>query len=172
MQGKSSAKMKYLTVLIGGRRKVKDFDQKMMRLALGVAKDAALKGEVPVGAVLVDNEGTVLAAEGNDCVSSCDPVGHAEIRVLRAAARTIQNYRLPETSLYVTLEPCCMCAAAMVHARVKRLIFGATDPKTGAIVSRYSIGSDGILNHSFSVKSGVLANECSGLLKDFFCSRR
>ena len=144
----------------------------MMRLAIQMAEGAAANGEVPVGAVLVDSCGVVLAAAGNDCVSSCDPVGHAEIRVLREGALKTRNYRLPGMTLYVTLEPCSMCASALVHARIERLVFGATDPKTGAIVSKYRIGTDGLLNHGFSVTGGVCADECSILLKNFFRNRR
>ncbi len=151
---------------------MKDCDLEMMRLALEKAEDAASQGEVPVGAVLVSASGQVLAEAGNDCVASSDPVGHAEIRVLREAALGQKNYRLPDTTLYVTLEPCCMCAAAMIHARIKRLVFGAFDPKTGGGVSRYQLGSDGLLNHSFSVQGGVLGDECSLVLKEFFRKRR
>jgi tRNA(adenine34) deaminase len=149
-----------------------EFDRNMMRLAIQMALKSAVNDEVPVGAVLVDKSGEVLAAAGNDCISACDPVGHAEIRVLREAALKLHNYRLPGTSLYVTLEPCSMCASAIVHARVERLIFGAVDPKTGAIVSQYQIGSDGKLNHRISILGGILADECSWLLKNFFRNRR
>jgi len=105
-------------------------------------------------------------------VAANDPTGHAEIRVLRQAAVRVANYRLPGTTMYVTLEPCAMCAAAMVHARVRRLVFGAADPKTGAIVSRYRIGSDGRLNHVLQVTGGILAEECGRILKEFFQKRR
>ena len=143
-----------------------------MARALMQARTAAESGEVPVGAVLVDIAGHVLAEAGNDCIRSSDPAGHAEMRALRAAASRISNYRLPGCTLYVTLEPCAMCAAAMVHARIDRLVFGAVDPKSGAVVSRYRIGSDGLLNHRFVVTGGVLGEECSLLLKDFFRNRR
>ena len=125
-----------------------------------------------MGAILVNSDGDVLASAGNETVLAHDPVGHAEIRVLRMASERVENYRLPDTTLYVTLEPCAMCAAAMVHARINRLVFGATDSKTGAVVSKYNIGSDGRLNHAFSVTSGVLEDECSRLLRDFFQKRR
>ena len=147
-------------------------DTEMMALALQKAAESAALGEVPVGAVLIDAAGQILAAAGNNTISDNDPTGHAEIRVLRLAARTIGNYRLPHTTLYVTLEPCAMCAAAMVHARIQRLVFGAADPKTGAIISKYAIGTDNMLNHTFSVTGGVLELECSRLLKDFFQMRR
>ncbi len=143
-----------------------------MKIALERAKESAKKGEVPVGAVLVDSNGDLLASAGNETVRAHDPVGHAEIRVLRMAAERLGNYRLPGTTMYVTLEPCAMCAAAMVHARINSLVFGATDPKTGAVVSKYNIGSDGQLNHSFNVVAGVLEDECGQLLRDFFQKRR
>jgi tRNA(adenine34) deaminase len=143
-----------------------------MRLAIDEARKAGARGEVPVGAVLVDRVGTVLAADGNRTIEYCDPAGHAEILVLRAAGKRLNNYRLSGTVLYVTLEPCAMCAAAMVHARIARLVFGAEDPKAGGVVSRYSIGADGLLNHSFVVEGGHDAEECAALLKDFFKERR
>jgi len=143
-----------------------------MKIALERAKESAEKGEVPVGAVLVDSKGDLLASAGNETVRAHDPVGHAEIRVLKMAAERLGNYRLPGTTMYVTLEPCAMCAAAMVHARINSLVFGATDPKTGAVVSKYNIGSDGHLNHSFNVVAGVLEDECGQLLRDFFQKRR
>lgn len=147
-------------------------DIALMRLALAAAREAAAADEVPVGAVIVDAAGVVLAAAGNKIVAGADPVGHAEILALRAAAARVGNYRLSDTTLYVTLEPCAMCATAMVHARIRRLVYGATDPKTGAVASRYRIGSDGLLNHSFEATGGVLAEECGLLLRDFFQKRR
>jgi len=143
-----------------------------MRLALQEARKAGARGEVPVGAVLVDEYGTVLAADGNRTIEYCDPSGHAEMLVLRTAGKLLKNYRLPGTILYVTLEPCAMCAAAMVHARIARLVFGAEDPKAGGVVSRYAIGVDGLLNHGFDVEGGHNAEECSALLRDFFKERR
>jgi tRNA(adenine34) deaminase len=147
-------------------------DIEMMGLALGRAEESAAMGEVPVGAVLVASDGSVLASAGNNTVCGCDPTGHAEIRVLRLAAEMMKNYRLLGTTLYVTLEPCLMCASAMVHARVKRVVFGASDPKTGAIISRYKIGSDNLLNHTFSITAGILSEECGRILQDFFQKRR
>lgn len=143
-----------------------------MQIALRKAGESGAKGEVPVGAVLVDSDGVVLASAGNETVCCHDPVGHAEIRVLRMAAEMLGNYRLPGTTLYVTLEPCAMCAAAMVHARIARLVFGASDPKTGAVVTKYGIGRDGLLNHTFAVTHGVMAEECSRMLREFFLERR
>ena len=143
-----------------------------MNAALACAAQAAVSGEVPVGAVLVSADRRLLAAAGNCCIAAHDPTGHAEIRVLRAAAVQLGNYRLPGTTLYVTLEPCPMCATALLFARVERIVFGAADPKNGGIQSRYRIGSDGCLNHRFTVTGGVLAEECGGILKAFFRQRR
>jgi tRNA(adenine34) deaminase len=147
-------------------------DEALMHQALAHAAQAAARDEVPVGAVLVSKAGEVLAGAGNNCIAAHDPTGHAEIRVLRAAAQQVGNYRLPGTSLYVTLEPCPMCAAALLLARVERIIFGATDPKTGGLQSVYRIGSDACLNHRFSLTGGVLAEECSRILQDFFQQKR
>ncbi len=147
-------------------------DIHFMNLAYAYAESAAEMGEVPVGAVLVAPPGIILAAAGNDCIQSCDPTGHAEIHALRLAGLRLRNYRFPGATMYVTLEPCAMCAAAMVHARVRRLVIGADDPKTGAVYSRYAIGSDGKLNHGFQVHSGVLQDQCSRILKEFFRKRR
>ena len=149
-----------------------DQDNRFMALALKYAASAAAMGEVPVGAVLVDQENRVLAGAGNNCIATHDPTGHAEIHVLRTAAEKMENYRLPETTMYVTLEPCPMCAAAMVQARIGRIIFGATDPKGGGLLSRYAIGSDGLLNHAFEVCGGLYGAECSQILRDFFKNRR
>ena len=144
----------------------------MMARALELARRAAAAGEVPVGAVVVAADGLILAEAGNTCVGNSDPSGHAEMVAVRLAGRRLGNYRLPGTTLYVTLEPCAMCAALLVHARIDRLVFGAFDPKAGAVVSRYRIGSDGLLNHSFTVTGGVLAEECGRLLREFFQNRR
>lgn len=146
-------------------------DEQMMKLALIEAQAAADLGEVPVGAVLV-SDGEIIARAGNNLRANVDPAGHAEIRALRRGARYLDNYRLPGTVLYVTLEPCAMCAAAMVHARIARLVFGAVDPKGGGVVSRYRIGRDGRLNHDFEVTAGVLAEKCGHILKEFFQKRR
>ncbi len=147
-------------------------DRQMMERALDQARLAAKAGEVPVGAVVVDHQGNLVAEAGNNCIAASDPSGHAEMLAVRRAAMVLGNYRLPGTTLYVTLEPCPMCAALLVHARISRLVFGATDPKSGAVVSQYRIGNDGLLNHAFTVTGGVLADECSQLLRDFFRNRR
>ena len=146
-------------------------DEQWMRVALEQARSAAGLGEVPVGAVLTAGD-ELIATAGNSPIGLCDPTAHAEILVLRRAAGQIGNYRLTGTTLYVTLEPCLMCMGAMIHARVNRLVFGAFDPKTGAALSRYRVGSDGRLNHDIEITAGILENECSALLRDFFRLRR
>jgi len=148
------------------------FDREMMQRALTQARIAALHGEVPVGAVVVGKDGTILAEAGNCCIVDSDPSGHAEMRAIRLASQKLGNYRLPGMTVYVTLEPCPMCAALLVHARVARVVFGAEDPKGGAVVSKYRIGNDGLLNHAFDVTGGVYAEECGQILQDFFRKRR
>ncbi len=143
-----------------------------MEFALTEARRAAELGEVPVGAVLVSAAGQVISACGNRSITMCDPSAHAEIMTLRRAGEFVQNYRFPGTTLYVTLEPCVMCAGALVQARVDRLVFGATDPKGGGVVSTYAVGCDGRLNHQFHVTGGVMAEDCGELLKIFFRARR
>jgi tRNA(adenine34) deaminase len=147
-------------------------DHHFMRLALQEARKAQECGEVPVGAVIVDETGTVLASAGNRSIVGHDPSGHAEIVVLRAAGEKLGNYRLLNTTLYVTIEPCIMCAGAIVHARIGRLVFGALDSKAGAVVSRYQIGRDGKLNHRLEIEGGLLAGECAELLINFFKKKR
>ena len=147
-------------------------DSFYMKLALDEAHLAARLGEVPIGAVLVDEDGQVVAASGNRSITLCDPSAHAEIMTLRRAGEFVGNYRFPGTTLYVTLEPCIMCAGALVQARIERLVFGAEDPKGGGVVSRYTVGCDGKLNHQFQVTGGVKADECGQVLKDFFRARR
>ena len=147
-------------------------DVRMMTRALMQARMAGVAVEVPVGAVVVGGDGSILAEAGNTCVGHADPSGHAEMVAIRMAAQAVNNYRLPGVTVYVTLEPCAMCAALMVHARISRLVFGTVDPKGGGTVSKYRIGGDGLLNHSFTVTGGVLAEECSHLLRAFFQNRR
>jgi tRNA(adenine34) deaminase len=142
-----------------------------MQLALAQAREAAASGEVPVGAVVVRN-GEVIATGRNAPINADDPTAHAEIVALRAAALALANYRLDECELYVTLEPCAMCSGAMLHARLKRVVFGAADPKTGAAGSVVNLFSEAALNHQTSLESGVLAEECGALLQDFFRQRR
>ncbi len=146
-------------------------DSEWMKIALEQAEKAAQQGEVPVGAVLV-KDNVLLASEGNGPIYRHDPTAHAEILTLRKAALKNCNYRLPGTTLYVTLEPCTMCVGAIIHARVQRVVFGAKDPKTGALISLYNIGSDGLLNHTLQIHGGVLEDKCSTLLKEFFRSKR
>jgi len=146
-------------------------DIKFIEIAIQQALAAAKEGEVPVGAVLVINN-QILAKAGNRPISTSDPTAHAEIITLRKAAQVLNNYRLPESTLYVTLEPCPMCVGAMIHARLARVVFGAVDPKTGALVSRYHMGRDGRSNHTLEVTGGILAKQCGNLLKDFFAQRR
>jgi len=147
-------------------------DAAWMQQALAQAQIAAERDEVPVGAVLVDSAGELIAAGHNQPISANDPSAHAEIVVLRAAAQKLGNYRLPDTTLYVTLEPCTMCVGAMVHARVGRLVYGAVEPKTGAIESAQQLFESGRFNHRPELKTGVLANECSALLSQFFAKKR
>lgn len=146
-------------------------DEKFMRQALELAQQAEAAGEVPVGAVLV-KDGVVIASGWNHPIGSHDPTAHAEIGTLRLAAEALGNYRLLDTTLYVTLEPCSMCAGALVHARVKRLVYGAADPKAGAAGSVFDITRAPALNHRLEVTGGVLAEECGELLKGFFARRR
>jgi tRNA(adenine34) deaminase len=142
-----------------------------MRLALEQARMAARHGDVPVGAVVVDQAGSVLAAAGNEREIRHDPTAHAEILALREASRKLRSWRLSGLSLVVTLEPCTMCAGALVLARVTRLVFGTFDPKAGAVSSLFDVVRDPRLNHRVDVRSGVLEAECSALLKNFFSSR-
>ncbi|MCX5875928.1 MAG: tRNA adenosine(34) deaminase TadA [Deltaproteobacteria bacterium] len=143
-----------------------------MEVALAEARFAAERGEVPIGAVLVDAAGQIIARDGNRTIELCDPGAHAEMLVLRQAGRLLGNYRLPGTTLYVTLEPCVMCAGALVHARVSHLVYGAVDPKAGGVVSLFQVGQDTRLNHLLAVEGGLLAEESATLLKDFFRQRR
>ena len=142
-----------------------------MRLAIAQARLAQAAGEVPVGAVLV-RAGEVIATGYNQPVGSHDPSAHAEMCALRAGAALVGNYRLPDCELYVTLEPCAMCAGAMLHARLKKVIFGAHDPKTGACGSVLNLFSEPRLNHQTEVAGGVLGDECGDLLRAFFAARR
>jgi tRNA(adenine34) deaminase len=146
-------------------------DGDYMHVAIGQARAAALHGEVPVGAVLV-LENRVLASAGNRVIGDCDPTAHAEILALRAAAQAVGNYRLPGAALYVTLEPCAMCAGALVQARIARLIYGADDPKGGAVRTCMQVFDSPALNHRVEVTSGVLAEESAALLQSFFAERR
>lgn len=143
-----------------------------MRHALSLADKAEALGEIPVGAVLVDEAGNILGEGWNLSITSSDPTAHAEIVALRNGAQRLQNYRLLNTTLYVTLEPCTMCAGAILHSRIKRLVFGASDLKTGAVGSRFHFFDDYKMNHSVEITAGVLAQECSAKLSHFFQKRR
>ena len=142
-----------------------------MRLALEQARLASMHDDVPVGAVVIDEAGSVLAAAGNEREIRHDPTAHAELLALREASRQLRSWRLTGLTLVVTLEPCTMCAGALVLARIARLIFGAFDPKAGAVSSLFDVVRDPRLNHRVEVRGGVLEAECGALLKDFFASR-
>lgn len=146
-------------------------DSGFMGLALDLAREAGAAGEVPVGALVV-LEGEVIGRGFNQPIGRNDPTAHAEIMALRAAATRFGNYRLPGCTLYVTLEPCAMCAGAIMHARVGRVVFGARDPKTGAAGSVVDLFAENRLNHHTAVAGGVLEAECGGLLSGFFAARR
>jgi tRNA(adenine34) deaminase len=148
-----------------------ELDLQFMALAIEQANCAALAGEVPVGAVIVRN-GQVLAKAFNQPIGLHDPSAHAEMLALRAAGQAEGNYRLPGTTLYVTLEPCAMCAGAMLHARVERVVYGAPDPKTGAAGSALNLFANQQINHQTQAEGGVLAEECGHVLKRFFKERR
>lgn len=147
-------------------------DIEWMQQALAQAEQAQQLGEVPVGAVLVDAQGQLLATGFNRTIIDHDPTAHAEIVALRAGAKQLQNYRLPGASLYVTLEPCAMCLGAMLHARLARVVFGAPDPKTGVCGSVLNLALEKQLNHHTQVEGGVLAQECGDTLRQFFKERR
>lgn len=144
----------------------------LMQKALEAARLAREQDEVPIGACLIDKDGILLASAGNRTRTDCDPTAHAEVLVLREAARKIGNYRLTDTVLYTTIEPCAMCAGALVTARVKRLVFGAYDERFGAVESVFRICDSSSLNHQMEITSGVLAEECKKLMQDFFRARR
>lgn len=148
-----------------------ELDRQFMQQALDQAKLAAAAGEVPVGAVLI-RDGQVISTGFNRPISSSDPSAHAEMMTLRAAAQIESNYRLPGTTLYVTLEPCTMCAGAMLHARVERVVFGAADPKTGAAGSVLNVFSEKQINHQTQVEGGIMSEECGQILRNFFKERR
>jgi tRNA(adenine34) deaminase len=151
---------------------VAETDADWMRTALEAAREAFEAGEVPVGACVVDTDGRLLARSANRTRSDCDPTAHAEIVALREAARSLGNYRLTNAVVYTTIEPCAMCAGAMIQARVKRLVFGALDERAGAVESQFRICDSSSLNHRIEVTRGVLEPECRQLMQDFFRARR
>ena len=149
-----------------------DIHDNFMKIALQEAKKAGQIGEVPVGAIIVSENGEIIAVAHNQTIKRIDPTAHAEILVLRKAALAINNYRLLNTTLYVTVEPCIMCMGAAVHARISRLVFGTTDPKWGAAGSLYNYAEDDRLNHRVEIVADVCTDDCHRLMQDFFRSRR
>lgn len=150
---------------------VRTADERWMRRALELARSAEAAGEVPVGALLV-SAGQVLGEGYNQPIARNDPTAHAEILALRDAAARLGNYRLPDCTLYVTLEPCVMCAGALVHARIQRLVFGGRDLRFGGVRSKFRLADSDLLNHRLAVEEGILGAECVALLEDFFRTRR
>src|SRR5947209_1643865 len=149
-----------------------DADERWMRKALSAAREAARRGEVPVGACVVSEGGRLLAACGNRTRTDCDPTAHAEVIALREAARKVGNYRLTGAVVYSTIEPCAMCAGALVQARIKRLVYGARDEKAGAVESVFRVCDTSSLNHRMELTPGVLGEECRALVQGFFQARR
>jgi tRNA(Arg) A34 adenosine deaminase TadA len=151
--------------------KDREFDKIFMKMALKEAEGAGQRGEVPVGAILVKGD-RVLAKDHNRCIELSDPTAHAEILVLRKAGKVLRNYRLNNTMMYVTAEPCAMCVSAMIHGRISRLVFGTLEPKFGAVESKFRLLNDNGLNHRVTVDRGILGKECAEILKSFFKERR
>lgn len=147
-------------------------DEFWMRKAIEAAQKARELNEVPIGACLIDKNGELISIAGNLTISACDPTAHAEILVLREAAAKIGNYRLTGTCLYTTIEPCAMCAGALVNARVQRLVFGAHDERFGAVETLFRLCDSSSLNHRLEITSGVLAKECRALMQEFFRKKR
>src|ERR1041385_850037 len=154
-----------------GRSLESEFDEQWMRLALTAAREAQANGEVPIGTCIV-SENKLVVVSGNRTRTDCDPTAHAEIVALREAARKLGNYRLPAVDVYSTIEPCAMCAGALIQARVRRLIYGAPDERAGAVTSRFRICDTDFLNHRIEISAGVLEAECRALMQEFFRSRR
>ena len=151
---------------------IPDLDERWMREAIEAARAAAELGEVPVGACMVDADGNLLSTASNRPITNNDPTAHAEMLALREAAAGVKNYRLTGVTVYSTIEPCVMCAGALVNARVARLVFGAHDERFGAVESRFRICDSEMLNHRIEILPGVLADECRELMQEFFRSRR
>ncbi len=149
-----------------------NFDLKMMKKALDLARKSESLGEVPIGAVITDKNGKIIAQATNLRETKCTVLGHAELVAIHRACKVLGSWRLTDCTLYVTLEPCFMCAGALVQSRISRVVFGARDPKGGALVSLESLGSLDQLNHSFKTDEGILANECGLILKNFFKQKR
>lgn len=151
---------------------VDNLDELLMREALRAAEFALELEEVPIGAVIVDASDEIIAFSGNRTRTDCDPTAHAEIVALREAAKVVGNYRLTEATLYSTIEPCAMCAGALIQARVKRLVYGAPDERFGAVHSKFAICDGSSLNHKIEIVHGVLETECKKIMQDFFQKRR
>jgi tRNA(adenine34) deaminase len=149
-----------------------EFDNKWMRVALEQAALARQADEVPIGACVISESGELLSASHNRVIADNDPTAHAEILSLREAAHRVRNYRLVGTTVYTTIEPCAMCAGALVNTRVKRLVYGADDERFGAVNTHFGIGVSEILNHRIEVVGGVLESECRAMMQDFFRARR
>jgi tRNA(adenine34) deaminase len=149
-----------------------DLEARWMRHALAAAHEAGERGEVPIGACVVTDDGRILAVAGNRTRTDCDPTAHAEILALREAARHFGNYRLTGAAVYSTIEPCAMCAGALVQARVRRLVYGARDERFGAVETKFRICDASSLNHRMEITSGVLEQECRHLIQEFFRARR
>jgi len=149
-----------------------DADNKWMNVALNEAAKAGALDEVPIGACIVDDKGELLAAAFNRTITDSDPTAHAEMIVLRMAGKLVGNYRLTGMTLYSTIEPCAMCAGALVNARVKRLVYGADDERFGAVTTHFGIGITDVLNHRIEVESGVLGEQCRSLMQEFFRAKR
>ena len=149
----------------------KDFDEKYMKMALEEAEKANKRGEIPVGAILLKGD-QALAKDHNRCIELSDPTAHAEILVLRKGGEILKNYRLNDTVIYVTAEPCPMCVSAMVHSRISRLVFEALEPKFGAVESKFKLLDDNGINHKVKVDRGILEKECADILKGFFRKKR
>ena len=147
-------------------------DELWMREAIAAAREAEARGEVPVGACVVSAEGELLAVAGNRTRTDCDPTAHAEVLALREAARRAGNYRLTGAAVYSTIEPCAMCAGALVQARVRRLVYGASDERAGAVESVFRVCDASFLNHRMELTAGVLGEECGALMREFFRARR
>ena len=151
---------------------MKEIDEFWMKAAIKAAIEAQNLDEVPIGACLVDADNQLLAINGNRTRTDCDPTAHAEILVLREGAKKIGNYRLTETTIYTTIEPCSMCAGALIQARVKRLVFAAYDERFGAVESVFRLCDSSSLNHQMEITKGILAEECRALMQDFFRAKR
>ena len=147
-------------------------DEKFMRLAIEQAQIAGRMGEVPIGAVITDKSGGIVSSGYNLREAANDPTAHAEIIAIKKAGEALGSWRLEGTTIFVTIEPCLMCVGAIILARISRLVFGARDPKAGAVVSVYTIGDDCRLNHKFEVSEGIYMDECSNLIRDFFKTLR